>query len=947
MITLNFEKAFWPIASELIHLGGSAVPLSNVSIGGVDHQLALHIVGDLLVFRRPGYSATVYLDIKECLTRPVISLDRTGGQLTVYCEFFIPRLYDPPILEFRLATADPLVFGESDWPIWSAHFILVTTVGRFGQNLWVRTPVLPVTVKTYWNASANFEPSARGYLSELTIVADLPEVALIGQLQTQASDVHFDTHIRDSPVTLTIEDFLEYGALDANIFPHIRSPNMHVQFLFHEKHESLDSPSKFGGAGTWEWINFPHTHSATGIGHLRLFSGDTYNIFYGHTWSGSYGSALSALPPLDGASSIVFSDPSNPSVTFCPNYYYNEATRPSDAWLEAHWPSDAALSDSPAVLYFANASVPADAHFDVLTPEFGPPGFEPSTFFFDFVWDFPNRALRMIRKPGTRVSDFNYRFCWNPANASGVCPPDHAVLKSVDGFTNFVLPIARTLRIALAADLAYDFAYFTAPQISIRVSGGYRLTVPPSFLAGAPFTQIELRDVMLAFSSSDAALGGPALLDLQNVTFDDSVIAALGAGGCRDTAIVQSDFASYAPLREICVPDVLFLEGGAYKRLLFADGFVAVDSVVTVAAVGERPFQIELVPDAAQLQFDIAPNTTSVLRTYVWMAAAAEIPRFEFGDGWTPATAANLTIDNLVGQFIVRTPFVPFRPGAVARAPGISIAAPAEPPGGIRIFFPFPPGAVVNAEAGAAALRFEGIEMTEPATPSGSIGKAVFAGDLHFRSAAGITVTELAFDPKNRPTIDVEFRLQGGLPRLQFGVSRSPAEIPRAVNLVHRGESERAFVAKYTEWFRYFSHEIICGTASLPCEHWPVVFKRNETEDRTTDHVGASSIVRAVCRPQRRGLGGKCLALEIEEYYFPLATQSPWPSLRVAPTASHHRPTAGDESPTPEYTENSGFAKGIVIGMGGGVVIIAAAVFVACRCFRPQVRDDYQPAEAA
>jgi hypothetical protein len=138
---------------------------------------------------------------------------------------------------------------------------------------------------------------------------------------------------------------------------------------------------------------------------------------------------------------------------------------------------------------------------------------------------------------------------------------------------------------------------------------------------------------------------------------------------------------------------------------------------------------------------------------------------------------------------------------------------------------------------------------------------------------------------------------------------------PVAVNLVHRGESEKAFIKSHVDFFRVFSHEIICGNGSLPCEHWNIVFKRNEKEDTTKDHDHGTSVLRTVCRPQVQGLLGKCLALEIDEYYFPVPTLPPLPP----------RPHPTDAAKT-GYTANSGIGKGVGIGIGVGAVLAVAAI---------------------
>jgi hypothetical protein len=186
-----------------------------------------------------------------------------------------------------------------------------------------------VTVNTYWNVSATDEPVGDPllpgqYLSELTIGTDVEDATILGQVITQASDLHFDCRIHDRPVTLMLAAFLEYGMalahdtlIDKGVFSHIQQANLHVRIAFHEKHETLSTSSKFGGFGTWEWVNFPRSQGATGFGHLFLISGMQYDIFSGHTWTGSYGSRLCQLDPdVDGPSSIQFSPSENPSVIY-------------------------------------------------------------------------------------------------------------------------------------------------------------------------------------------------------------------------------------------------------------------------------------------------------------------------------------------------------------------------------------------------------------------------------------------------------------------------------------------------------------------------------------------------------------------------------------------------------------------------------------------------------
>jgi hypothetical protein len=244
-------------------------------------------------------------------------------------------------------------------------------------------------------------------------------------------------------------------------------------------------------------------------------------------------------------------------------------------------------------------------------------------------------------------------------------------------------------------------------------------------------------------------------------------------------------------------------------------------------------------------------------------------------------------------------------------------------------------------------LRFQDIELFTPMSPAGNIERAVFAGGIHFDQTAGINVAHLSFDSANLPSITVEFRLQGGLPRLYFGTDEAPTSVPRAFTLYHRGPSERAFIARHPDWFRQFSHEIICAGSVFPCEKWPVTFLSNSTEDPSGDHHGGTSVLRTTCRPQRQGLQEMCLVLEIDEYYFPLPSPSPWQSPPPWPTQSHPpSPHASAADNQGEFTENSGVGKGVGIGLAVGVVLIGVAGFVAYKIFgTSSSRRDYQVAD--
>jgi hypothetical protein len=77
-----------------------------------------------------------------------------------------------------------------------------------------------------------------------------------------APDRHFDTRLAEQQVTLTIEDFLEFGIglvedpshlPNKGVFPCIQKNNeMDVHFLFREKRQNANSSSKCGDLGKWE-----------------------------------------------------------------------------------------------------------------------------------------------------------------------------------------------------------------------------------------------------------------------------------------------------------------------------------------------------------------------------------------------------------------------------------------------------------------------------------------------------------------------------------------------------------------------------------------------------------------------------------------------------------------------------------------------------------------------
>jgi hypothetical protein len=490
----------------------------------------------------------------------------------------------------------------------------------------------------------------------------------------------------------------------------------------------------------------------------------------------------------------------------------------------------------------------------------------------------------------------------------------------------------------LIADFTYDFSYFNGTQINIRVfapavvrADGHvpKFTVPHTFLAGSKFGEIHLHNLTLAFThvaDPKVELSEIVHLDLHNVTWDSSVVNSLQANGCRDTPYIQSDPISFAHIHEHCVPDHLFLDEGTFHRIEYSQNTMTLYHAdiglanLQIKQTDGRPYEIEIYYHANDLQLDVVAGTTAIPRTSIWMPdIEGDLPIYTFGPGWTHDIAANLTIDNLVGRFYLSTPFVPFRPGGIIRIPTVGRS-------GIRIywrddfsfpdarvFWPFPNSARLNPDGWGVILRYQDVEINQPMTPLGNIEHAIIAGEIRVDRGAGLNIDELEFDKDRLPTFNIDFRLQGGLPRLYLGTLRSPMDLPVAINFVHRGESEKSFIKSHLDRFRVFSHEIICGNESLPCEHWNIVFKRNEKEDPTKDHDHGTSILRTVCRPQAQGLFEKCLALEIDEYYFPLPTIPPF--LPV--------PTDASKS---GFTANSGIGKGVGIGLAVGVVLAAGAV---------------------
>jgi hypothetical protein len=164
------------------------------------------------------------------------------------------------------------------------------------------------------------------------LAPDVP-VAILGPIDAQASDLHFDRHLPGGAATVTVPvtvfDLVEYGrllpgggGLDKGVFPRTAQPAMGVRFVAHEKHESLNTSSRFGWGGMWEWEHFPYTRASTGVGHFRVESDRVYDLFYVHNHtSGNHAAPLADLIlGIEGDSSITFSDAAHKVLRIRPLY---------------------------------------------------------------------------------------------------------------------------------------------------------------------------------------------------------------------------------------------------------------------------------------------------------------------------------------------------------------------------------------------------------------------------------------------------------------------------------------------------------------------------------------------------------------------------------------------------------------------------------------------------
>jgi hypothetical protein len=582
------------------------------------------------------------------------------------------------------------------------------------------------------------------------------------------------------------------------------------------------------------------------------------------------------------------------------------------------------------LLYFQD--IHEDFSVEIDLPETGASGFEPSTYFFNFVWDAPTKSIRMV-KSQTKVGTFNYKFCYLGASGNQAqCPAGFVGFHDYNDIKSRVHPIAKQLRFAIleAFDFCPIFDYFTNTSIDISVFAPHpgntrpQFTVPVEFLHGKKFGETHLFNLTLTFNETgarDVVLSDVTHLDLHNVSVDASVHNSLSLRGCQDTPRLEADPYSYHELFDRCVPEVLFLDEGRFDQIIFDTDRITLNHSTEVQGGhldlmlhDGRPYFIEIIYHQLNLKLDVAPNTVRIPQTLIFQPDIPGLPNYTFNERWTPALAGNLTIDNIVGYITINTSFVPFRPGRLIRIPetgqsGIRIhglsGGDLTYPNGVRVYYPFPDYARINPGTWGEILRYQDIALYEPMSLDGDVERAIFAGKVNFSLGAGINVHNAVFDAQNRPTLNIEYRLQGGLPRIYLGTTHCPMDLPAAVNLIHRGASEKSFIQRHPDWFRQFSHEIVCANESLPCHSWPINFTRNATEDSTSDHVSPSSILRTVCRQENEGVHRTCLALEIDEFYFPFptatraATPTPYetyPPLRTLPPSRSILPSPSPQS---------------------------------------------------
>jgi hypothetical protein len=55
--------------------------------------------------------------------------------------------------------SDPVIFEDSAWPVQLPNLVLVTTHGRAGQCVFIRTGQMRLTVGTWYNVSYGWKPT--------------------------------------------------------------------------------------------------------------------------------------------------------------------------------------------------------------------------------------------------------------------------------------------------------------------------------------------------------------------------------------------------------------------------------------------------------------------------------------------------------------------------------------------------------------------------------------------------------------------------------------------------------------------------------------------------------------------------------------------------------------------------------------------------------------------
>jgi hypothetical protein len=215
-------------------------------------------------------------------------------------------------------------------------------------------------------------------------------------------------------------------------------------------------------------------------------------------------------------------------------------------------------------LYFRD--VEQNFHVVIDSPNDGAPGFESSTFFFDFVWHAEHKATHMAKMADAHVADRNYRLCLNPNVVVGVCLLDYALLRNSRESQAFVKPNGRTLRFALIDDLPYEFPDFINTQINFSVfapgvvrAGGHisKLIAPHTFLARPKVGQIHLHNLTLAFTHvADAKVELSAIvhLDLHSSTqiqchtpTSTSTVCPTISFWTKEKELTQNDLTLYQP----------------------------------------------------------------------------------------------------------------------------------------------------------------------------------------------------------------------------------------------------------------------------------------------------------------------------------------------------------------------------------------------------------------